>query len=74
MMNKTREEFIVFIRQAIHDPGSAAYTELYNFLIDCFMRADKNMDGAVEVYSNVTFHSGTLFYFKILSRCRSLIA
>lgn len=55
MMHKTREEFIVFIRQAIHDRNSAAYNELYNFLTDCFLRADKNMDGSVEVASIPTF-------------------
>ena len=48
-MDKTREEFIVWIRQASADPKSGAYNELYQFLVSCFVRADVNLDGQVEL-------------------------
>ena len=48
-MEKTREEFVVFIRQAVNDRKSGAYNELYQFLTACFVRADSNMDGRVEL-------------------------
>ena len=49
LMDKTREEFIVWIRQASADPKSGAYNELYQFLVSCFVRADVNLDGQVEL-------------------------
>ena len=47
MEGKTREEFIVWIRQAMNDRKSVAYSELYQFLVACFVRADINKDGTV---------------------------
>ena len=46
-MDKTREEFIVFIRQAMNDRTSGAYEELYQFLVSCFTRADTDLNGKV---------------------------
>lgn len=46
-MEKTREEFIHFIRQAAHEKDSDAFRELYSFLLGCFVRADKRLDGKV---------------------------
>ena len=46
---RTREEFIVFIRQAVNDKKSLAYHELYNFLVSCFVRADKDFNGSVDI-------------------------
>lgn len=46
-MEKSREEFIVFIRQALHDRQSGAFEELYQFLVSTFVRADSNMSGQV---------------------------
>lgn len=46
-MEKTREEFIVFAREAINDRHSGAYEELYQFLISSFTRADTDMNGKV---------------------------
>jgi hypothetical protein len=46
-MEKTKEEFISFMHQAMHDKHSPAYGELYSFLVACFVRADTNMDGRV---------------------------
>jgi len=44
---KTREEFIVWIRLAMNDRESGAYEELYQFLTSCFVRADTDKDGKV---------------------------
>jgi Ca2+-binding EF-hand superfamily protein len=46
-MEKTREEFIIFVHQAIHDKKSPAYAELYQFMVNCFVRADTNLEGRV---------------------------
>ena len=48
-MDKTREEFIVFIRQAVQDRTSGAYEELYQFLVSCFARADSDLNGKVPI-------------------------
>jgi len=48
-MDKTKEEFIIFIRQAMDDHSSPSYVELNQFLISCFVRADKSMEGKVNV-------------------------
>jgi len=44
---KTREEFIVWIRLAMNDRESGAYEELYQFLCSCFVRADSTLCGRV---------------------------
>lgn len=46
-MDKTREEFVVWIRDAMQDKKSNAFEELYQFLVACFVRADVNLDGQV---------------------------
>jgi Ca2+-binding EF-hand superfamily protein len=46
-MEKTKEEFVVFVHQAINDKHSAAYQELYRFLVACFVRADNRHEGKV---------------------------
>ena len=48
-MDKTKEEFVYFVRDAISDKNSDAYIELYQFLLGCFVRADKNFTGKVSV-------------------------
>ena len=48
-MDKTREEFTVWIRQAINDRKSGAYNELYQFLVSCFVRADESASGKVDL-------------------------
>ena len=48
-MDKSREEFIVWIRQAINDRNSGAYEELYQFLVQCFVRADVDGRGKVDL-------------------------
>ena len=46
-MDKTKEEFSRFIKQAMEDKNSDAFIELYSFLLGCFVRADTDMDGKV---------------------------
>jgi Ca2+-binding EF-hand superfamily protein len=46
-MEKTKEEFIAFVHQAVNDKKSSSYAELYQFLVACFVRADTNLDGRV---------------------------
>ena len=48
-MDKTREEFIVWIRQAINDKRSVAHDELYQFLVNCYARADHKRSGKIDV-------------------------
>ena len=38
-MEKSKDEFVAFIKGAIADPGSAAGSELNEFLISCFNNA-----------------------------------
>ncbi len=47
MMDMTKEEYIVFIREAVQDRESDAHLELYNFLLTCFCRADVTMEGRI---------------------------
>jgi len=46
-VEKTREEFIVWIRLAMNDRESVAYEQLYQFLWNCFCRADVSNVGKV---------------------------
>ena len=46
-MEKTREEFITWIRIAMNDRKSGAFEELYQFLLNCFTRADPSCTGRV---------------------------
>ena len=48
-MDKTKEEFVHFIRNAIDDTKSDSFAELYNFLLACFIRADSNFCGKVSI-------------------------
>merc|ERR1711887_363249 len=45
--NKSKEDFIWFIKRAIKDKKSDAYAELYHCLIKMFVDADTNKDGLV---------------------------
>merc|ERR1712215_665790 len=45
--NKTKEDFIWFIKTAMKDKKSDAYAELYHCLIKVFVEADTNKDGLV---------------------------
>ena len=46
-MDKTKEEFMRFIRYAMSDEKTDAFSELSNFLTTCFIRADTDFDGKV---------------------------
>jgi len=45
--NKSKEDFIWFIKQAVKDKKSDSYAELYHCLIKMFVDADTNKDGLV---------------------------
>merc|ERR1712215_132223 len=45
--NKSKEDFIWFIKRAVKDKKSDAYAELYNCLIKMFVDVDTNRDGLV---------------------------
>ena len=47
-MDKSREGFIIKIRQAVNDRKSAAFEELYQFLVNCYLEADTEMTGKVK--------------------------
>ncbi len=48
-MEKSKEEFTVFIHQAANDPNSDARHELYQLLVNVFTRADVHKQGRVMV-------------------------
>jgi len=45
--NKSKEDFIWFIKKAVSDKKSAAYAELFHTLLKMFVDADTNKDGLV---------------------------
>merc|ERR1711887_266839 len=45
--NKSKEDFIWFIKRAVKDKKSDSYAELYHCLIKMFVDADTNKDGLV---------------------------
>ncbi len=46
--------------QAMHDHHTPAYQELYEFLVNCFVHADTNMEGKVILFSHLFSHFLTL--------------
>ena len=50
-MEMQKEEFVVWVRQAMAEKKSIAYQEMYHFLTQCFVRADKQMTGKVTKYN-----------------------
>jgi hypothetical protein len=48
-MDKTKEEFAIFLHQALNDHKSPAFEELYHFLVNCYVHADVNFDGKVTI-------------------------
>jgi hypothetical protein len=42
-----KDQFAIYIHQAMDDHKSGAYSKFYNFLVDCFTRADVKMEGKV---------------------------
>jgi len=50
-MEMQKEEFVVWVRQAMAEKKSIAYQEMYHFLTQCFVRADKQMTGRVSKYN-----------------------
>jgi len=50
-MDMGKEEFVVWVRQAMKDKKSVAHQEMYHFLTQCFVRADKQLSGKVTKYN-----------------------
>merc|ERR1719410_2289723 len=47
--NMSRSEFVAFCRQATADKSSQEYDALYQFLLQCFITADNDYDGKVDI-------------------------
>merc|ERR1711972_810705 len=45
--NKSKEDFIWFVKKAVQDKKSYSYSELYHSLLKIFVDADTNKDGLV---------------------------
>merc|ERR1712198_337403 len=45
--NKSKEDFIWFVKKAVQDQKSYSYSELYHCLLKMFVDADTNKDGLV---------------------------
>jgi Ca2+-binding EF-hand superfamily protein len=48
-MRGNKEEFLRFAAAATQSRASAEYKEFYNFLLECFVEADEDMDGKVNL-------------------------
>merc|ERR1712083_1011203 len=62
MGNKSKEDFIWFVKKAVSDKKSYSYTELYHCLLKMFADADTNNDGLVsrESFSKLVDAAGAL--------------
>merc|ERR1712180_117710 len=49
--NKSKEDFIWFVKKAVQDKKSYSYSELYHSLLKLFVDADTNRDGLVSKVS-----------------------
>merc|ERR1711988_1803293 len=60
--NKSKEDFIWFVKKAVTDKKSYSYTELYHCLLKMFVDADSNNDGLVskESFSKLVDAAGAL--------------
>merc|ERR1712221_28167 len=45
--NKSKEDFIWFVKKAVQDQKSYSYSEMYHCLLKMFVDADTNKDGLV---------------------------
>jgi len=50
--NKSKEDFIWFVKKAVQDKKSYSYSELYHSLLKIFVDADTNRDGLVSKASS----------------------
>merc|ERR1712189_150219 len=60
--NKSKEDFIGFVKKAVQDKKSYSYSELYHSLLKIFVDADTNRDGLVSKasFSKLTDAAATL--------------
>merc|ERR1711915_128818 len=61
--NKSKEDFIWFVKKAIQDKKSYSYSELYHSLLKIFVDADTNKDGLVSKAS----------FSKLIQNCTRLM-
>merc|ERR1711931_115624 len=61
-LNKSKEDFIWFVKKAVSDKKSNSYVELYHTLLKMFVEADTNNDGLVskESFSKLVDAAGAL--------------
>jgi len=61
-LNKSKEDFIWFVKKAVTDKKSYSYTELYHCMLKMFADADTNNDGLVskESFSKLVDAAGAL--------------
>merc|ERR1712126_342267 len=48
--NKSKEDFIWFVKRSVTDKKSYSHSELYHSLLKLFVDADTNKDGLVRAY------------------------
>merc|ERR1711972_348744 len=48
-MRGNKKEFLRFVKAVTQSRASAEYKEFYNFLLECFVEADQDMDGKVSL-------------------------
>merc|ERR1712168_1638231 len=61
-LNKSKEDFVWFVKKAVSDKKSYSYTELYHCMLKMFTDADTNNDGLVskESFSKLVDAAGAL--------------
>merc|ERR1711868_314031 len=61
-LNKSKEDFVWFVKKAVSDKKSYSYTELYHCMLKMFADADTNNDGLVskESFSKLVDAAGAL--------------
>merc|ERR1712243_305103 len=61
-LNKSKEDFVWFVKKAVSDKKSYSYTELYHCMLKMFVDADTNNDGLVskESFSKLVDAAGAL--------------
>merc|ERR1712198_75233 len=60
--NKSKEDFIWFVKKAVQDKKSYSYSELYHSLLKIFVDADTNRDGLV---SKASFSKLIVIYTRL---------
>merc|ERR1712234_37319 len=79
--NKSKEDFIWFVKKAVQDKKSFSHSELYHSLLKLFVDADTNRDGLVskgsfsKMFDSMDLKStGVITFDEWLKFCREHIA